>query len=155
MKSREIQRLPSIVLISCSRTSRKKVFVANCFSLGITPSHKRTIEAARLRIASQAPCPASLRFWGEKPVSPCSNPRWHRHCLRRNQPNKRESMGILTTSRTKLVRTYQGSFLRDELQKINDACDRFFARRGVASRRLASHRRMNSDPMRRPNSFVS
>ena len=50
-------------------------------------------------------------------------------------------MGILTTSRTKSIRTYQESLLREELEKISAACDRFFARRGVALKRSISHRR--------------
>ena len=50
-------------------------------------------------------------------------------------------MGILTTSRRKSIGAYHESVLREELEKINAACERFFARRGVVSRRSVSHRR--------------
>jgi hypothetical protein len=50
-------------------------------------------------------------------------------------------MGILITSRTKSIRNYQESLLREELEKINAACDRFFARRGVALKRPISQHR--------------
>jgi len=52
-------------------------------------------------------------------------------------------MGILNAARTKHTRTYQDAILRDELRKINDACDRFFIRRGLTYRRPATQPRAN------------
>jgi len=52
-------------------------------------------------------------------------------------------MGILNAARTKHTRTYQDAILRDELRKINDACDRFFIRRGLTYRRPAAQPRAN------------
>jgi hypothetical protein len=78
-----------------------------------------------------------------------------RDALEEISQTKENLMGICNASRTKQIRTYQGAFLRDELQKINDACDRFFAQRGVASRRSHSHRRSDSFAMRGSGSHVS
>jgi len=78
-----------------------------------------------------------------------------RDALEEISQTKENLMGICNASRTKQIRTYQGAFLRDELQKINDACDRFFAQRGVASRRSLSHRRSDSMLMRGSGSHAS
>jgi len=65
-----------------------------------------------------------------------------RAVLNSYQPNSRkDDMAIFTSGETKSIRSYQDPFLRDELKKIDAACDRFFLRRGVTARRSTSYRR--------------
>ena len=86
-----------------------------------------------------------VNFWVNCPLSDrlfVKARKLARALLNRYQPNRRkDDMAIFTSGETKSIRSYQDPFLRDELKKIDAACDRFFLRRGVTARRSTSYRR--------------